>query len=209
MDGGYSYAAADLKTKIDLVGEMLDASGSGRVLDIGCNTGYFSLLAAKKGFEVVATDSDAAVVGEVWREATRQNANVLPLVVNLARPTPAIGWCNREGHSFLARAEKKFDGLLMLAVLHHLVITEGIPLREVLALAARLTKDWVVLEYIAPEDRAFRNLCRGRDFSFLTQEYFESQLAPFFQIARKQTIAGTHRTLYYLRGCRDGQVSTG
>ena len=56
---------------------------------MGCNTGYFSLLAARNGARVVAIDSDSAVVGATWRQALKEDLDILPLVVNLASPTPA------------------------------------------------------------------------------------------------------------------------
>ena len=69
-----------------------------------------------------------AVAGRVWRRAEAERLDILPLVVNLARPSPATGWRNAECPSFLARAEGHADLVLMLAVLHHLLVTERVPL---------------------------------------------------------------------------------
>jgi hypothetical protein len=59
-------------------------------------------------------------------------------VVNLARSTPAAGWANCETPSFLDRARGHFDAVLMLALIHHLLVTERIPLDSILELAADL-----------------------------------------------------------------------
>jgi len=59
---------------------------------------------------VVAIDNDPAVCGRLFIEARKQGADVLPLVVDFARPSPAIGWCCTEQRSFLDRASKAFDG---------------------------------------------------------------------------------------------------
>ncbi len=65
----------------------------------------------------------------------RAHLDVLPLVVDLTRPTPAVGWRNQECASFLDRARGGFDLVLMLAVVHHMLVTERIPLEDLLAVA--------------------------------------------------------------------------
>jgi len=45
------------------------------------------------------------------------------VVVDLAGPSPALGWLNGEHPSFLARAEGEFHPVLALAILHHLLVT--------------------------------------------------------------------------------------
>jgi hypothetical protein len=44
---------------------------------------------AKALLAVVAIDSDRVVMGELWRRARSQGLNILPLVVNLVRLSPA------------------------------------------------------------------------------------------------------------------------
>jgi len=80
-----------------------------KVLDVGCNTGFYSIQAAKQGAQVVAIDSDRAVVGRLWSAAARDHLDILPLVVDLTRPTPGMGWRNSECASFIERATGHFD----------------------------------------------------------------------------------------------------
>jgi 2-polyprenyl-3-methyl-5-hydroxy-6-metoxy-1,4-benzoquinol methylase len=190
-----------LEEKRAFVAEALSAQKPRRVLDVGCNTGHFSLVAAQQGAEVVAVDSDEAVVGEVWRQARAACADVLPLVVDITRPSAAIGWRNRESPSFLARARGSFDAVLMLAVSHHMLVTERIPLEEILDLAAELTTDALLIEFVPPDDPMFRRLARGRDqlFEYLTRDFFESACRKRFEIARSQQLADSRRSLYLLR----------
>jgi len=121
--------------------------------------------------------------------------------VNLARPTPATGWRNQEAPSFLDRAAGAFDGVLMLALLHHLLVTERIPLPGVLEFAAELTTSLLVIEFVAPQDPMFRRLTRGRDDLHAAQDKkaFEQACAGPFEIVRSRDLPGTQRTLYCLR----------
>jgi SAM-dependent methyltransferase len=168
-------------------------------LDVGCNTGRYAFAAAEAGARVVAIDSDEPVVGHVFQEARRRTLDVLPLVVDLARPSPASGWRNAENLAFLDRARGRFDGVLMLAVVHHLLVTEGIPLDEILEGAADLTRKFAVVEFVPRDDPMFLRLTRGRDdlYTWLDQAAFEAACARHFRIGESLTLPGS-RTVYVL-----------
>jgi 2-polyprenyl-3-methyl-5-hydroxy-6-metoxy-1,4-benzoquinol methylase len=189
-----------LGAKENFVGRALQAANPRRVLDVGCNTGYFSALAARNGASVVAIDQDPAVVGAVWRRAAAENLAILPLVLNLARPTPAVGWRNEECPSFLDRARGEFDTVLMLAVLHHMLVVEQIPLPAILELAAELTSQYLVVEFVTPHDPMFRHLVRGRNHLYvhLTKELFESTAKRWFELVLSEDLLAT-RSIYLLR----------
>ncbi len=195
------YSSADFERKEAFVAQALAEVRPARVLDVGCNTGHFSAMAARAGARVVALDGDPAVTGQVWRRAIEERLDIQPLVVNAARPTPATGWRNEECPSFLDRASGAFDCVLMLAVLHHVLVTERVPLDDVLQLAAALTRDAAVIEFVAPEDPMFKRIARGRDHlhTGLTREAFEAACRPYFRIERSERAEGATRVLYLLR----------
>lgn len=196
-----SYTGQEFQEKSAAVHQWLSELKPRTVLDIGCNTGHFSALAAGNGARVVGIDIDPVVVGKAWRRAAAEKLDILPLVVNLARPSPATGWRNAEYPSFLARATGSFELVLMLAVLHHLLVTERIPLHDVINMAAELTTDHLIIEYVAKEDEMFQRITRGREalHAEFTQEAFEIACQQRFHIARKQPVKGTLRWLYLLR----------
>jgi SAM-dependent methyltransferase len=203
----YNEEQFDVKTR--LVREWMDLLRPKTVLDVGCNTGVFSEIAATAGAQVVAIDTDAVVAGQTWRRAKEKNLNILPLVLNLARPSPAIGWCNAECASFLQRAQGSFEMILMLAVLHHLLVTERVPLPEILRMVAQLGGRYLIIEYVSKDDPMFHKLARGRDalHADFTQEYFESTCQKWFTIARKQQVQGDLRWLYLLENRGDESAS--
>jgi 2-polyprenyl-3-methyl-5-hydroxy-6-metoxy-1,4-benzoquinol methylase len=196
-----NYSEAHSRAKNKFVEAAMAEFNPKRVLDIGCNTGHYSAIAARRGARVVAIDSDAIVVGETWRRARAEDLNILPLVVNLSQPTPAIGWRNGECPAFLERVRGAFDAVLMLAVVHHMLVSERIPLAEIIDLAAELTTNILVIEFVAPDDSMFRRLTRGRDnlFSDLTSESFEETCRRKFEIIRSQHLENTSRWIYLLR----------
>src|SRR4029079_9111581 len=145
-------------------------------LDVGANEGHFSFVAARQGASVVAIDSDPVVTGKIWREAVRNQRDVLPLVVDLTRPTPALGWRNQECESFLDRAQGHFDLVMLLAVIHHMLVTERVPLDEILGLVEDLTREYALIEFVAPQNPIFARIVRGREnlYSHLTIAAFEA-----------------------------------
>ena len=198
MSANNNYTSGAFAEKEAFVQEALAEFAPRRVLDVGCNTGHFSAMAARSGAQVVAIDYDPVVLGDVWRAARASGLDILPLTVNLTRPSPGIGWRNSECPAFLDRARGAFDGIVMLAVVHHMLVTERVPLPDILALAAELTTGMAVIEYIGPEDSMFRRLVRGREelHKDLTPQVFEAACLRHFEIVRSCQVEGSHRRLY-------------
>jgi ribosomal protein L11 methylase PrmA len=201
MGSNNNYSTGHFAAKETFVRDAVDEFRPKRVLDVGCNTGHFSEIAAGAGAEVVALDYDPIVLGEVWRRAEAARLNILPLNVNLCRPTPGTGWRNEECPAFLDRARGAFDCVLMLAVIHHMLVTERVPLPEIIDMAAEITRDLVIVEFVGPEDSMFRRIARGRDHlhADLNIEVFEQACGRRFEIVRQQHLPETHRWLYLLR----------
>lgn len=169
------------------------------VLDIGCNTGKFSLIAAAQGSKVIAVDTDAASLDRLYYKAQELGASVLPLLIDLTNPSPGIGWKNQERAPFLERAGE-FDCVFALAVVHHLLISKGIPLQEIVSLLHKLTRRNLVVELIGPSDPMFQSLLRGRDdlFSGFSTQVQEQAFSSCFAIRQQQQLSGSDRSLYLL-----------
>jgi ribosomal protein L11 methylase PrmA len=195
-----TYARADFESKERFVLGALEQHRPASVLDVGCNTGHFALMANRLGAEVVAIDSDSSVIATLWRAVAARPVALLPLVVDIGRPSPAAGWRCREHLSFLERARGRFEMVLMLAVLHHLVVGEGIALAEVLDLLHELTARVAVVELVESSDPAASLIARGRTarLAELTQTAFESVLARRFRILKRERVGQSHRWLYVL-----------
>jgi len=184
------YSAGDHERKLRFVREAVLFAQPRRVLDIGANTGVFSRLAASTGASVVAWDSDVAATERACLEALQTGADVTPLVADFARPTPAAGWNNQETLSLLDRSRQRFDMVMMLAVLHHLLARDQIPMEEVAKLARELTHGWLLVEWVGPQDNKFQELSNGRDslFKDLTEERFLACFSRYFVPVRRSVL---------------------
>ncbi len=204
------YRPADVEAKKKIVRNALERTRPARVLDIGANTGTYSLMAAEAGAEVVAVERDAAALEVLWQAARQQNKPVTALTANIARPTPAAGWRNREHLSLLDRLAGKFDLVLMLAVIHHLILREQLPLGHIADLCVGLTRRWLLLEWVPPSDPMYQEWLRGREdlYGHLTEDDLKSALAAHFAQAGRDQLENGRVLLLFERIAGQGSAAT-
>jgi SAM-dependent methyltransferase len=190
------YGGADLEVKRGFVRDAIGVTRPKAVLDIGANTGEFSEIAARHA-EVVAMDIDERSVASIFARARESRPAILPLVGNFGRPTPATGWRNAESDSFLARAAGRFDLVLMLAVVHHLRVTEGVPVSEQFDAVAGITRRHLLVEFVPVTDPMFAAIARGREalYGDCERAAFEAALNGKFAIEKNQALPNG-RVLY-------------
>jgi 2-polyprenyl-3-methyl-5-hydroxy-6-metoxy-1,4-benzoquinol methylase len=184
------YTEQESAQKLDWVRKVIEDLKPARVLDIGANTGVFSALAASSGARVVALERDAAAAESLYRMSRRNQLSIQTIHSDLSRPTPAVGWDNRETSTLLTRLEAQSDLVLMLAVIHHLILMEQIPIQAILDLAHRLTWRYLVVEWVPVTDPMFQSLMRGRDdlYASLTEDDLLTACQGRFHTLRRQPL---------------------
>ena len=199
------YTPDESRQKLDWVRRVLETTQPACVLDIGANTGDFSALAASPGAphapQVVALERDQAAADRLFRMASQRNLPILTIHADLARPTPAVGWRNAESLALLPRLESQFDLVLMLAVIHHLLLMEQIPLPEILSLCHRLTRRHLVIEWVPVADPMFQSLLRGRDdlYGSLSEADLLDACVNRFRLLDRQPLANGRILLLFER----------
>ena len=192
-----NYTDQAQQSKAQAIREFLTEHVPSTVLDLGCNTGLYSMLAAECGASVTAVDADCESIDLLYRQIRNEPQPILPLCVDLANPSPAIGFCNRERESFLDRIN--VDCVLALAVIHHLHVTANLPVAGIRDLFADLTRRFCVLEFVPTNDDMFRQLIKYRTDSFdrftLADciEVFQER----FALVRQVPVADSPRTLLF------------
>lgn len=194
------YSADDQKLKRKFVHDALLAAQPTHVLDLGSNSGVYSRIAAECGASVVAWDTDLPATEQSWRKAQQQNLNIAPILANPARPTPPTGWRNAESLSLLDRSRGRFDCVLMLGLIHHLLLSEQIPLHAIVALLRELTTSWAIVEWIPAGDPRFVDLLRGREdlYRHLDEAAFAQAIEMQFTVVLREALPNS-RILYLLQ----------
>lgn len=194
-----TYPARALERKEELVAAFLDDVGPGEVWDLGANTGRFSRLASSRGIFTASIDSDPGVVERSYREAQAGgDRSLLPLVIDLTNPSPAIGWGNEERMTLAQRGPA--DLVMALALLHHLAIGNNVPLELVAGFLADLGRS-VVVEWVPKEDPQVQEMLSTRRdvFAGYRREGFEDAFGDRFEILRREELPGSDRVLYLMR----------
>jgi hypothetical protein len=170
------------------------------VWDLGANNGRFSRVATQCGAEtVVAWDIDPACVDQNYRDVIKERETAIhPLLLDLANPSPGIGWAHCERASLMDRAG--VDAVLALGLIHHLAVSNNVPLSEIANFFAKLGK-WLVVEWVPKDDSQFQRLLNSRDdiFADYSQGQFEQQFGRYFSLEQGVQLVGTRRTLYLMR----------
>lgn len=195
-----NYSAAALDEKQRLVRDFLATipHRPETVWDLGANTGTFSRIAAEVAERVVAFDVDpAAVELNYQRVRTAGESRILPLLIDLTNPSPGIGWAHRERDSLVERASA--DAILALALVHHLAISNNVPLDRIAEFFSQLG-GYLVIEFVPTSDSQVQRLLASREdvFPNYTREGFERDFGRFFRILRTVDVTGSERRLYLM-----------
>lgn len=193
-----NYSPAGFEDKRQAVGEFIAACRPRTVWDLGANDGTFSRLAAAAGAFTVSFDIDPACVERNYLLARAEKApSLLPLLLDLANPSPNTGWENAERPGLFERGPA--DAVLALALVHHLAIGNNVPLGMIAHCFARAGRHLLV-EFVPKSDSQVARLLVTREdiFDKYSREEFERAFGEHFSIARRLALAGSERTLYIM-----------
>jgi len=195
----HNYSESDHEQKESFISECVAGSEAAIVCDMGCNTGQFSKIAAEHASIVLAMDLDHFAVERLYRELKETSmTRILPLVQNIADPSPSWGWRNRERVDLQSRVRP--DLVLCLALIHHVVISANVPMDEFVNWLAGLS-DQLVIEYVSRSDDKVKTLLRNKEdkYSDYSKEGLENALQRHFEIVRQQSMESGNRHLYWCR----------
>lgn len=191
-----TYGEEDVKRKSEYVEKLVKRLKPGTVWDLGANTGEFSLIAASQGCFVVSIDGDPACTEQIYKKSLDRldGKRILPLTMDLANPSPGLGWNGSERMSLNDRSPA--DLVLALALIHHLVLSACVPLTLVASWFAELGRHLLV-EYVPREDPMVKRLLAHRNGQHLpySPEAFRSAFGKFFDFIDEKTLANGRKLI--------------
>ena len=194
------YQSSAFQEKTLIVTRWLDkmAPAAQSVWDLGANTGHFSRLASQRGILTVSMDADPSCVEINYKECRRHDETMLlPLLLDLTNPSAPLGWQNQERTSLLDRGPA--DLALALAIVHHLAISNNVPLSRIAEFFSRCCQR-LVIEFVPKSDSQVQKMLRTREdiFHEYNERTFEHEFARFFTFRDSIRIPGSQRTLYWM-----------
>ena len=195
-----SYTDEDAKKKDDFVRDVAGSRHWDLVWDIGANNGRYSRIAAEGASTVVAVDADQGPVELLYRDLKSEgDERILTLTMNLADPSPGLGWRGLERRSLSDRGRP--DLVLALALVHHVAISANVPVKEFVDWLASLGSA-LVIEFPTREDPMVQQLLAPkRDGLHPDYElgFFERCLGEAFEVERSERLQSGTRVLYFAR----------
>ena len=192
------YTDSDTAAKDEFVRRVAGERERELVWDLGCNDGRYSRIAAEHAHTVVAMDADAAVVDGFYR-SLRDEDRILPLYVDVADPSPGLGWRGAERRALAERGTP--DLTLALALIHHISISANVPVGEFLDWLRSLAST-LVIEFPTPDDPLVQRLLarkrRGTHPDY-DRGYFERALGERFDVDSTEELSSGTRVLYVAR----------
>lgn len=193
-----TYEEADTRIKEKFISEFVGSTKDQDViLDLGCNTGHFSRIAAKNR-SVLSCDIDSNCIDDLYEYLGKNGVtNITPVVLDLMNPSSECGWRLKERRSFYNRL--KGEGFLALALIHHLCIAQNVPLESFVVSLSTMAPCGVI-EWVSKEDPMVQFLLRNREdiFPNYTWACFEKEISKHFKIKKTKKLNDATRTLCWL-----------
>jgi hypothetical protein len=188
-------AAAD---KMSFIRKIVSSREGKLAVDLGANTGIYSRLLADSHACVLAVDVDHMAVEKHYLALkTESQRKIIPLIIDLSNPSPAIGWALKERYSFNERCEA--DLITALALIHHLVLSLGIPLDKTAEYFHSLIKcnGLLILEFVPKEDSQVQRLLAARSnvFADYSIQRCISEYSRYFELLEQHKVSESLRTI--------------
>jgi hypothetical protein len=118
--------------------------------------------------------------------------------MDLTNPSPSLGWDHRERDSLEARGPA--DLVLALALVHHIAISNNVPLPRVADAFARLGRH-LAIEFVPKSDSQVQRLLATRAdvFPDYHRDGFEAAFGTRFELVDVRPVEGSDRILYLMR----------
>jgi hypothetical protein len=194
-----NYVEATFAEKKDVVANCVAGRNLGTIWDVGANDGTFSRLVAGAAQKVLALDLDHNAVNANYAFNRKQGlAHIHALVYDVGNPTPALGFRNRERTTLEARSRP--DTIMALAVIHHLSLTNNIPLDQTALYFAERSPE-LVIEWVGRADSQVKRLLAQKNvpYDWYDEDNFRAAYMRHFSLVSRTPITGTDRTVYHLR----------
>lgn len=199
-----NYDTQAFEAKKSLIKEWVLPLNAKRIIDVGGNDGTFAR-ALGSDAHLIVTDIDVNAVDQNFKKSQSQaEDNMLAFVSDVLQPTPAIGFNNTERESLIQRLEKYAPDVTMaLALIHHITLSGNVPFEKSASFFASFSKH-LIIEFPKREDSWVASLLvRKREFinhfDFYNESHFEEGYKRYFNLEKKEMIAGTSRVLYYFK----------
>lgn len=191
-----TYKKDDVDIKKEVVSRFSKKNNFNLLADLGCNDGTYSFLSLENGTKkVIGFDYDLKALNDSFIKAKGQSLSFQPVYFDATNPSPNQGWNEKERKNIFSRA--KFDGVIALALVHHLSIAKNVPLDEAVSWIIKFAPKGII-EFVPKSDETVKIMLLARKdiFKYYDQVNFEKYLLKNAKIVSKTKLKSSERLLY-------------
>jgi len=187
-----------LKDKEAIIRKWLEIIKPKSLVDLGANTGKFSFIAAEYAERVISIEGDEKCVDEIEEKISIKNKNIFTLSVNVAEPSPILGFLYNRTESIYKRSCSEV--VLGLALLHHLHINNRLSFEQISLIFAHYTNKYLIVEFIPVKDNKVQILIKDRSINLIeyNEDCFTFAITKCFLIKETISLKDTGRKLFLL-----------
>lgn len=189
---------SDWNEKQKSIDSILDAKRPKTLVDIGANTGWYSMLGLKYGASVYALDNDCASLDIAYRKTLEQG--LIPFHIDFE---DIWKQANQVSTSFNERY--RVDMVFALGLVHHLVLGKGLSIEVVMQRLSSLTTESLVLEFVDLDDEkilnepSFFGSLKTMSSSYCEGDFVKAGLRYFDSVKTLPSTPSTRRILIFAR----------
>jgi hypothetical protein len=200
-----NYSDVAFKHKSAIINSWINNLNPTKLIDIGGNDGTFVRFIDYKIEEnlVCDIDNNAVDINYLTMKKNKEK-DILPFVLDVLNPSPAIGLNNKERSSFLERIKQYSPDVTMaLAVIHHMSLSGNVPFIESAKFFSIFSKD-LIIEFPNRNDSWVKRLLRAKGefesyFDFYNIANFEKSYSTYFDIIEKLEVKSSERVMYLMK----------
>ena len=187
-----------LNNKEAIVKEWLDKIKPASVLDLGANTGRFSIIASEYTERVIALESDTKCIDAINQATIDLNKTIYAARIDLAETTPNMGVLEKEYSSIYTRAKSTM--VMALAITHHLYINDLLSFVKISSMLNKFSEQYVITEFVPANDEKVQLLMKDKqkEYPEYSEEAFIKAIEQNFTIKERKVINGSERIIYLL-----------
>lgn len=184
--------------------ELISKINPHTVIDLAGNMGYYGAHLSSDKVHSIVVDYDYMCIDDLWKRMRKRGyKNVLPIYMSICNPTLNYYKDWEIGESALIpwrkSAQLRFssDLVIALAIVHHMAFSFQLSFEEIIGQFALFTKKWLVIEFIAKEDKYISDFLKA-GFEWYTEENFKIELEKSFTIIECRTSTPKETRKMYL-----------
>ncbi|MGN4126600.1 hypothetical protein ACMGD3_16560 [Lysinibacillus sphaericus] len=176
-----------LKQKVVL--EFIKKCDKDTLLDIAGNNGWYCIAASKYlNMSGVLIDYDNKCIENAYEQFKKENVDFIPLV-NDFKEFP--------GNILYLKQNLKFDVVLCLAFIHHLIFSNGFTFERIRDILYKVTNEYLIIEFIEPTDE-YVSTWINPYFSWYNKQNFEDVFAEKYSLVSVESVSES-RKVYLMK----------